>query len=220
MSLPMSSLMWASFVQPMSCTVVKSIVLSRLAVMVLFFGTSSTPTLSTMPWLFLFFVSSRSLSTRIALRSSALLLNSSSIAARRGLSCSFTLPVLEALVKSFLSMTTPLSDGLALSEASFTSPALSPKMARSSFSSGLGSLSPLGVILPIMMSPGATRAPIRMIPFSSRSFVASSLTLGMSAVSSSMPRFVSRTSRENSSTWTLVRISSRTTRSLSTMASS
>ena len=36
--------------------------------------------------------------------------------------------------------------------------ALSPKMARSSFSSGVGSLSPLGVILPIMMSPGTTCA--------------------------------------------------------------
>ena len=35
-------------------------------------------------------------------------------------------------------ITTPFMDGGALREASFTSPALSPKMARSSFSSGVG----------------------------------------------------------------------------------
>jgi hypothetical protein len=38
---------------------------------------------------------------------------------------------------------------LLLSEASFTSPALSPNIARSSFSSGDGSDSPLGVIFPM-----------------------------------------------------------------------
>ena len=36
-------------------------------------------------------------------------------------------------------------------------------MARSSFSSGVGSLSPLGVILPIMISPGITWAPTRIM---------------------------------------------------------
>ena len=122
--------------------------------------------------------------------------------------------------KRLVPITTPFSEGEALREASFTSPALSPKMARSSFSSGVGSLSPLGVILPIMMSPGTTCAPTRIMPRSSRSLVASSLTLGMSEVSSSMPRFVSRTSRVYSSTCTEVRISSFTMRSLSTMASS
>ena len=45
----------------------------------------------------------------------------------------------------------------------------------------LGSLSPLGVILPIMISPGITWAPTRIMPRSSRSLVASSLTLGMTA---------------------------------------
>jgi hypothetical protein len=55
--------------------------------------------------------------------------------------------------KSFLSITVPFIDGGALSEASFTSPALSPKIARSNFSSGVGSDSPFGVILPIRISP-------------------------------------------------------------------
>ena len=136
------------------------------------------------------------------------------------LSCCLDLRSLIARANIFLSMMTPVNDGLAFSEESFTSPALSPKIARSSFSSGEGSLSPLGEILPIRISPGSTRAPTRMTPFSSRSFVASSLTLGISAVNSSTPRLVSRTSREYSSTWTEVSTSSRTIRSLSTMASS
>ena len=145
---------------------------------------------------------------------------SSSILASITLSCFFDSRVLTAREKSFLSITTPLSDGFALSEESFTSPALSPKMARSSFSSGDGSLSPFGEILPIRMSPGSIRAPMRTIPLSSRSFVASSETLGISLVNSSMPRFVSRTSSEYSSTCTDVSTSSRIIRSESTIASS
>ena len=145
-------------------------------------------------------VSTRSLSTRMSFRSSILAAYSSSILARITLSCCFEARVFTAREKSFLSMTTPVNEGLAFNEESFTSPALSPKMARSSFSSGEGSLSPLGEILPIRMSPGSTLAPTRMIPLSSRSLVASSLTLGMSLVNSSMPRLVSRTSREYSST--------------------
>ena len=123
-------------------------------------------------------------------------------------------------MNNFLSITTPLKDGEAFKEASFTSPALSPKIARSSFSSGEGSLSPFGVILPMRMSPGWISAPTRMIPFSSRSFVASSLTLGISAVNSSVPSFVSRTSNEYSSMCREVKMSSRTTRSEITIASS
>jgi hypothetical protein len=46
------------------------------------------------------------------------------------------------------------------SEVSRTSEAFSPKMARSSFSSGVIGLSPFGVILPTRMSPGFTSAPI------------------------------------------------------------
>ncbi|CAI8288083.1 MAG: Uncharacterised protein [Bacteroidota bacterium] len=123
-------------------------------------------------------------------------------------------------VNSFLLITTPFNDGDAFNEASFTSPALSPKMARSSFSSGVGSDSPFGVILPIRISPAPTSAPTRIIPFSSKSLVASSETLGISLVNSSLPNLVSRTSSEYSSMWIEVKISSRTTFSEITIASS
>ena len=125
-----------------------------------------------------------------------------------------------ARAKSCLSMITPVVEGGAFKEASFTSPALSPKMARKSFSSGVGSDSPFGVIFPIRMSPSLTQAPMRMIPFSSRSLVASSLTFGISLVSSSSPNLVSRTSISKCSMCTEVKMSSRTTRSEITMASS
>ena len=115
------------------------------------------------------------------------------------LSCERLRLSFKILVNSFLSMTTPLSDGEAFKEASFTSPALSPNMARSSFSSGVGSDSPLGVILPIRISPAPTSAPTRIIPFSSKSLVASSETFGISFVNSSLPSLVSRTSKEYSS---------------------
>ena len=111
-------------------------------------------------------------------------------------------------------------DGGAFLEASFTSPALSPKIARKSFSSGVGSDSPLGVILPIRISPSFTSVPIRTIPFSSKFLTASSLTFGISAVNSSSPRLVSRTSRSYSSMCIDVKISSRTTFSEITIASS
>ncbi len=125
-----------------------------------------------------------------------------------------------ARLKSFLSITTPCIEGGAFSEASFTSPALSPNIALSSFSSGVGSLSPLGVILPIKISPSFTSAPILTNPFSSRSLVASLLTLGMSLVNSSCPRFVSLTSSVYSSIWIEVKISSLITFSEITIASS
>ena len=121
---------------------------------------------------------------------------------------------------SFLPITTPCSEGLAFREASLTSPALSPKMARRSFSSGEGSDSPFGVILPMMMSPGLTSAPMRIIPFSSSSLVASSDTFGMSLVSSSAPSLVSRTSNGYSSMWMEVKMSSLTTRCEMTIPSS
>ena len=70
------------------------------------------------------------------------------------------------------------------------------------------------------ISPGLILAPIRTIPFSSRSLVASSDTLGISLVSSSTPSLVSRTSRVYSSIWIEVKISSRITRSEITIASS
>ena len=117
-------------------------------------------------------------------------------------------------------MTTPCKDGGAFKDASFTSPALSPNIALKSFSSGVGSLSPLGVIFPIKISPAFISAPILIIPFSSRSFVASSETLGISFVNSSFPSFVSRTSIEYSSIWIEVKTSSLTTFSEITIASS
>jgi hypothetical protein len=58
------------------------------------------------------------------------------------------------------STTVPVTPGGSLSEVSRTSEAFSPKMARSSFSSGVIGLSPFGVILPTRMSPGLTSAPI------------------------------------------------------------
>ena len=77
---------------------------------------------------------------------------------------------------------------------SFTSRAFSPKIARSSRSSAVSSVSPLGVILPTRMSPALTSAPTRMMPFSSRSRSESSPTFGMSRVISSGPSLVSRAS--------------------------
>jgi len=53
---------------------------------------------------------------------------------------------LVGLVNNFLSITTPFNEGGAFKDASFTSPALSPNIALKSFSSGVGSDSPLGVI--------------------------------------------------------------------------
>jgi len=125
-----------------------------------------------------------------------------------------------ALENRFLVITTPFIDGGALREAFLTSPALSPKIALSNFSSGVGSLSPLGVIFPIKISPSLTSAPILIKPFSSRSLVASALTFGMSLVSSSIPLLVSRTSSVNSSICTEVNTSSLTIFSEITIASS
>ncbi len=106
--------------------------------------------------------------------------------------------------KTLASMTIPWIPGGTRSEVSFTSPAFSPKIARSSFSSGDSWLSPLGVIFPTRMSPGFTSAPRRMIPLSSRFLSASSPTLGMSRVISSLPSLVSRATTSNSSMWTEV----------------
>ena len=83
-----------------------------------------------------------------------------------------------------------LDAGGHLSEASRTSPAFSPKMARRSFSSGVSCVSPFGVTLPTRMSPGSTFAPMRTMPDSSRSRSACSETFGMSFVISSAPSFV------------------------------
>ena len=58
------------------------------------------------------------------------------------------------------STTVPVTPGGSFSDVSRTSDAFSPKIARSSFSSGVIGLSPFGVTLPTRMSPGFTSAPI------------------------------------------------------------
>ena len=57
-------------------------------------------------------------------------------------------------------MTVPSMPEGRRSEVSFTSEAFSPKIARSSFSSGVSWVSPLGVTLPTRMSPSCTSAPM------------------------------------------------------------
>ena len=106
------------------------------------------------------------------------------------------------------------------SEVSRTSLDFSPKMARSSRSSAVISVSPLGVTLPTRMSFSRTSAPIRTIPLSSRSRRFTSPTLGMSRVISSVPSFVVRLSTSYFSICTEVNWSSFTSRSLMMMASS
>ncbi len=66
---------------------------------------------------------------------------------------SFSMPLRE---KIRTPTTMPSMPGGHVSDASFTSPAFSPKIARSSFSSGVSCVSPFGVTLPTRMSPGFT----------------------------------------------------------------
>ena len=66
---------------------------------------------------------------------------------------SFSMPLRE---KIRTPTTMPSMPGGQVSDASFTSPAFSPKIARSSFSSGVSWVSPFGVTLPTRMSPGLT----------------------------------------------------------------
>jgi hypothetical protein len=103
--------------------------------------------------------------------------------------------------KILASTTTPSMPAGQYSEASLTSPAFSPKIARSSFSSGVSWVSPLGVTLPTRMSPGLTLAPMRPSRFRRGSSGSSRLTFGMSRVISSGPSLVSRASISNSSMW-------------------
>ena len=56
-------------------------------------------------------------------------------------------------VNTCTSITVPSMPEGTRSEVSFTSEAFSPKIARSSFSSGVSWVSPLGVTLPTRMSP-------------------------------------------------------------------
>ncbi len=122
--------------------------------------------------------------------------------------------------KTLASMTTPSMPGGTRREESLTSPAFSPKMARSSFSSGESMLSPLGVTLPTSMSPALTSAPMRTMPESSRLRSPSSPTLGMSRVISSLPSLVSRAMVSKISMCTEVKVSSLRSRSFTRMESS
>ena len=123
-------------------------------------------------------------------------------------------------LKRFAPMTTPSVPAGTSSESFFTSSPARPKIACSSFSSGLSSDFDFGLTLPTRMSPGPTRAPTRITPNSSRLRSIFSETFGMSAVNSSRPSFVSRISTSKLSMWIEVNVSSRTRRSLMTMASS
>src|SRR5690606_7561477 len=184
------------------------------------FGSTSSPRSFNTPCEVLPLTKVKSLSTNISLSCWNFTSYSNSSLERSSLSSERFLLSFTDLENNFLSITTPLKEGEAFKDASFTSPTLSPNMARNNFSSGVGSDSPFGVILPIRISPGLTSAPIRIIPYSSKSFVASSETFGISLVNSSAPNLVSLTSKAYSSTWMDVKISSRTTFSEITIASS
>ncbi|MND01110.1 hypothetical protein D3C83_199630 [compost metagenome] len=62
--------------------------------------------------------------------------------------------------KIFTPTIVPSMPGGQMSEASLTSPAFSPKIARRSFSSGVSCVSPFGVTLPTRMSPAFASAPM------------------------------------------------------------
>ena len=94
-------------------------------------------------------------------------------------------------MKIFTSTIVPASPCGTRSELSLTSLAFSPNIARSNLSSAVSSVSPFGVTLPTNISPGLTSAPIRIIPFSSKSFKLSSPTFGISLVISFVLNFVS-----------------------------
>ena len=106
------------------------------------------------------------------------------------------------------SITVPFSPCGIRREVSLTSLAFSPKIARSSLSSAVSSVSPLGAILPTKISFGPTSAPTTTIPFSSRFAKSSSETLGISRVVSSGPSLVSTTDVSYSSMCIEVKTSS------------
>ena len=91
----------------------------------------------------------------------------------------------------------PASPCGTLKEVSLTSLAFSPNIALNNLSSAVNSVSPLGVTLPTSTSPDLTSAPILIIPLSSISLRASSLTFGISLVISSGPSLVSLASHSD-----------------------
>ena len=112
-------------------------------------------------------------SRRSTLWSYRMRFSSSRLRCRRSISASsmafaresFSTPLRE---NTFAPTTTPETPAGQRSDASLTSSALSPKIARKSFSSGVNCTSPRGTTLPTKMSSGPTLAPIRMMPLSSR----------------------------------------------------
>ncbi|KAG1386163.1 hypothetical protein G6F59_016996 [Rhizopus arrhizus] len=107
-------------------------------------------------------------------------------------------------VNTCTSITVPVMPEGTRSEVSLTSDAFSPKMARSSFSSGVSWVSPFGVTLPTSTSSALTSAPMYVMPESSRRFSCVSARLLMSRVISSGPSFVSRATTVSSSMCTEV----------------
>src|ERR1041385_3664750 len=71
---------------------------------------------------------------------------------------SLSRPLREKILTSTIMPSTP---GGTVNDVSFTSPAFSPKMARSSFSSGVSCVSPFGVTFPTKIFPGFTSAPVK-----------------------------------------------------------
>ena len=102
-------------------------------------------------------------------------------------------------VKTRTSITVPSMPGGTRSDVSLTSDAFSPKIALSSFSSGVSCVSPFGVTLPTRMSPALTSAPMNAMPDSSSLVSAASPTFGISAGTSSGPSLVSRATHVSSS---------------------
>ena len=122
--------------------------------------------------------------------------------------------------KTRASITVPSTPGGTLSEVSRTSPAFSPKIARSSFSSGESWVSPFGVILPTRMSPGTDLGSDaddpRLVEVHQRLF-ADVRNVARDVLG---PSLVSRATHSNSSMCTEVKRSSFTTRSLIRIESS
>ena len=109
--------------------------------------------------------------------------------------------VMPSRVNTWTSITVPLMPEGTRRLVSFTSEAFSPKIARSSFSSGVSWVSPFGVTLPTSTSAASTSAPMYTMPDSSRRESMRSERFEMSRVISSGPSLVSRATTTSSSMW-------------------
>jgi hypothetical protein len=95
----------------------------------------------------------------------------------------------------------------------------SPRIARSSFSSGAKSVSVSGVIFSTKMSSGFTSAQILIMPFLLKFFSASSPIFEIFLVISSGPSFVSRADTSYFYMWIGLKVSSRIIREFKIIAS-